>query len=88
MPTINSLAKAVLTDEIEITAEILLRAYASGVFPMAETADDPDIYWVDPEMRGVIPLDKFHISRSLARRMRRDDFVVTFDQRFDDVVSD
>src|SRR2546429_639351 len=51
----------------EITPEVLLRAYACGIFPMAESADDPTLFWVEPEMRGVIPLDGFRISSRLAR---------------------
>lgn len=54
-----------------ITPELLLQAYAAGIFPMAETRDDPEVFWVDPTRRGVMPLDGFHVSRSLARRMRR-----------------
>src|SRR5262249_19697961 len=50
---------------IEITPEVLLKAYACGIFPMAESADDPALYWVEPEMRGIIPLDRFHISGRL-----------------------
>ena len=55
----------------KLTSEMLLGAYASGVFPMAETRDDPDIFWVDPRHRGVLPLDNFHVSRSLSRAMRQ-----------------
>ncbi len=76
-----------MKDEIEITADLLLRAYASGIFPMAESADNPEIYWVDPEMRGVMPLNGFHISRSLARRVRREDYSVSVNQDFDGVVA-
>src|SRR5215467_2275181 len=54
----------------EITPEVLLRAYACGIFPMAESADDPTLFWVEPEMRGVIPLDGFRISSRLARTVR------------------
>lgn len=53
---------------------------------MAETRDDPEIYWVDPQHRGVLPLDGFHISRSLARRMRRGSFVVTLDDAFNQII--
>lgn len=70
-----------------ITPEILLRAYAMGIFPMAEARDDPEIHWVDPRRRGVLPLDGFHLSRSLARRMRREGFTVTADRAFDAVVT-
>jgi len=62
--------------------ELLLRAYAAGVFPMAENRDDPEVFWVDPKRRGVLPLDGFHLSRSLARRMRRGGYAVTLDGDF------
>lgn len=73
-------------DTPELTAETLLMAYASGVFPMAEGRDDPEIFWVDPKLRGVVPLDGFHLSRSLARTIRRRRFLVTADEAFDAVV--
>jgi leucyl/phenylalanyl-tRNA--protein transferase len=59
-----------------LTPELLLAAYASGIFPMAAARNDPDIYWVDPQLRGVLPLNRFHVSRSLARRLRRDNYQV------------
>jgi leucyl/phenylalanyl-tRNA--protein transferase len=65
-----------------ITPELLLRAYAMGVFPMAEGRADATIHWVDPRRRGVFPLEGFHISRSLARRILRDDYSVTVDRDF------
>jgi leucyl/phenylalanyl-tRNA--protein transferase len=71
----------------EITPDILLRAYAMGIFPMAEARDDPAIHWVDPRNRGILPLDGFHISRSLARRLRDPVLQVTADQAFTAVVS-
>lgn len=71
----------------EITPEILLRAYAMGIFPMAETRDDPAIHWVDPRRRGILPLDGFRISRSLARRLRSGAFQVTTDRAFAEVVT-
>jgi len=61
----------------EITPEVLLRAYACGIFPMAESADDPTLFWVEPEMRGVIPLDGLRISSRRARTVRSDAFTVT-----------
>lgn len=69
-----------------LTAPILLQAYAAGVFPMAEAADDPELFWVDPQRRGILPLDRVHVSRSLARRIRRGDYSVTIDQDFAGVV--
>ncbi|WP_211195375.1 MULTISPECIES: leucyl/phenylalanyl-tRNA--protein transferase [Tabrizicola] len=70
----------------EITPEILLRAYAMGIFPMAQTRGDETIHWVDPRRRGILPLDGFHVSRSLARRLRRADFRVTTNRAFAQVV--
>ncbi|REC55643.1 leucyl/phenylalanyl-tRNA--protein transferase [Rhodosalinus sediminis] len=69
-----------------LTPELVLRAYAAGLFPMAERHDDPELFWVDPRRRGVIPLDGFRISRSLARRLRRDDYRVTVDADFEGVI--
>lgn len=71
----------------DLTPELLIRAYASGVFPMAETRDSTDVFWVDPKKRGVMPLGGFHLSRSLARAMRRPDHTVTLDRDFAGVVS-
>ncbi len=72
---------------LKLTPELLLRAYAAGVFPMAEGRDDPDIYWVDPRYRGILPLDGFHISRSLARRMRKGAYTVRLNGDFAAVVT-
>lgn len=69
-----------------LTPELLLQAYAQGIFPMAEDRGSSDIYWVDPKKRGVLPLDGFHISRSLARRIRRGEDRVTINQDFAGVV--
>ena len=69
-----------------ITPEILLRAYAIGLFPMAESAEDPSLFWLDPEQRGIFPLDRMTISRSLAKTLRQDRFVVTVDRDFDGVI--
>src|SRR5205807_8404517 len=69
-----------------ITPEVLLRAYACGIFPMAESADDPTLFWVEPEQRGVIPLDGFHISSRLARTVRSDRFTVTVNRAFAEVI--
>ena len=66
--------------------DLLLRAYATGIFPMAEQRDDPVIHWVDPRHRGVFPLDSFHISRSLSQLMRRWDYDIRTDTAFDEVV--
>ena len=71
----------------EITPEVLLRAYACGIFPMAESADDPTLFWVEPEMRGVIPLEGFRISSRLARTVRSDALTVTVDAAFKAVIA-
>ncbi|MGJ8556290.1 MAG: leucyl/phenylalanyl-tRNA--protein transferase [Sulfitobacter geojensis] len=70
-----------------LTPDLLLHGYAVGIFPMAEHRDDPEIFWVDPERRGVLPLDGFHISRSLARAMRRSTFDVRINSDFAGVVA-
>lgn len=69
-----------------ITPELLLRAYSIGLFPMADAADDPEIFWVEPEMRGIIPLDEFHVSKSLLKTIRKKPFDIRFDTAFERVV--
>lgn len=69
-----------------LTSDLLLQGYATGIFPMAESRDDPDVFWVDPKMRGVLPLDGFHMSRSLSRAMRRTEWTLRFDSDFEAVV--
>ena len=64
----------------------MLRAYSIGIFPMAETADDPSIHWIEPKRRGIIPLDGLHVSRSLAKLIRSDRFQVTIDTDFQSVI--
>jgi leucyl/phenylalanyl-tRNA--protein transferase len=71
---------------IEITPEVLLKAYACGIFPMAESAEDPALYWIEPERRGLIPLDGFHVPSRLARTVRSDRFTVFADRNFDAVI--
>ena len=66
----------------EITPAVLLRAYACGIFPMAESADDPTLFWVEPELRGVIPLGGFRVASRLARTVRSDGFRVTVNTAF------
>jgi leucyl/phenylalanyl-tRNA---protein transferase len=70
-----------------ITADLLLKAYAYGIFPMAKTRCATDVFWVQPKLRGVLPLDAFHVSRSLRKRLRRDTFTVTVDQAFGAVIA-
>lgn len=71
---------------IDITPELLLRAYSMGLFPMAESAEDPELFWVEPEVRGVIPLDAFHVPRRLARTLRKARFEIRFDTAFLEVM--
>ncbi len=69
-----------------VTVDILLRAYAAGLFPMADAADDPELFWVEPDIRGIIPLHDFHVSRSLAKAMRRTPFEIRFNTAFEAVM--
>lgn len=69
-----------------IPPDLLLGAYTNGIFPMADSADDDSIFWVEPERRAILPLDGLRLSRSLLRTVRRNRFVVTSDQCFDAVV--
>ena len=69
-----------------ITPQILLKAYAAGIFPMAESADDNALYWVEPEERGMFPLDGFHVSRSLRKAVRQRRFDIRIDTAFADVI--
>jgi leucyl/phenylalanyl-tRNA---protein transferase len=71
----------------ELDPDTLLRAYAMGIFPMADGRDDPEIHWIDPRRRGILPLDGFHMSRSLSRRVRSGSYRVTADAAFDAVVA-
>jgi leucyl/phenylalanyl-tRNA---protein transferase len=71
---------------IEITPEVLLKAYACGIFPMAENADDPALYWIEPELRGIIPLDGFHVPARLARTIRAEPFTVVCNRDFEAVI--
>jgi leucyl/phenylalanyl-tRNA--protein transferase len=71
---------------VEITPEVLLKAYACGIFPMAESADDPALYWIEPPERGVIPLDTFHVPSRLARTVRADRFRIAINRDFDGVL--
>ena len=75
-----------VSDRHAITPEILLRAYAAGMFPMAESADDPEVFWVQPKIRGIIPIDNFHVSKSLAKHMRQKPFDIRINTAFVDVM--
>ena len=69
-----------------LTPDLLLHGYSIGIFPMAEHRGDPEIFWVDPVRRGILPLEGFHISRSLRKRLLKGNFQVSVDQKFEDVV--
>jgi leucyl/phenylalanyl-tRNA--protein transferase len=71
---------------LEITPELLLQAYRIGVFPMGERRDDPKLYWLDPRLRAVLPLDRFHLPRRLARTVRSGQFEISADKAFVEVV--
>ena len=70
------------TDKMMLTPQILLKAYSCGLFPMSESADDPELFWVDPEVRGIIPLDQFHIPRSLKKVINRNVFEIKINTAF------
>ncbi len=71
---------------MHLTPDVLLRAYAIGIFPMAEGRAHADLHWIDPEQRGVLPLDKFHVSRKLRSKLRRGGFDIRCDSAFDQVI--
>ena len=83
----NRRAPAVKDDTPPLTPRLLLSAYAAGIFPMAESRNSAEIFWVDPRCRGILPLDGFHISRSLARRIRCGGYQATLNADFDAVVA-
>ncbi|CAM5765588.1 leucyl/phenylalanyl-tRNA--protein transferase [Labrys miyagiensis] len=72
--------------DLEITPQVLLKAYACGIFPMAESADDPGLYWVEPEYRGIIPLNGLIVSHRLARTIRSDHYEIAIDRDFEAVI--
>lgn len=78
--------KGTRSKQPDITPDMLLRAYSIGLFPMADSADDPELFWVEPEMRGIIPLDAFHISHSLAKTIRRRPFEIRYNTAFEAVI--
>ncbi len=69
-----------------LSIDTLLRAYASGIFPMADSADAGEVFWIEPKRRGILPLEQFHVSRSLAKSLRSGAFITTVDQAFGAVV--
>jgi leucyl/phenylalanyl-tRNA---protein transferase len=72
---------------VEITPEVLLKAYACGIFPMAESADDPALYWIEPERRGILPFERFHVPQRLKRTVKSDRFQVVCDRNFDAIIA-
>ena len=71
-----------MNDERKITTQDVLRAYVNGYFPMADSREDDDIFWVEPEERGVFPLDSFHIPKSLIKTIKKEPFTITVDRAF------
>ena len=71
---------------MELTPDLLLRAYAIGIFPMAESRNDHDLHWIDPEQRGILPLDDVHIPRRLKKQVRQAPYDVTINQDFEGVI--
>lgn len=72
---------------IEITPQVLLKAYTCGIFPMAESADDPALYWIEPQQRGILLLDRVHVPKRLARTIRQQVFEIRIDTDFEGVIS-
>lgn len=73
-------------DTAHLTPELVLRAYSIGLFPMAESADDPGLFWVEPKLRGILPLNQFHVPKRLARTVRNAFFDIKFDYDFNAVI--
>lgn len=73
-------------EPLDLTPDMLLRAYAIGVFPMAEDREDPDLFWIDPRMRGIIDMDRFHAPKRLRRTVRSRRYRVSFDENFEAVM--
>ncbi|MXN67081.1 leucyl/phenylalanyl-tRNA--protein transferase [Stappia sp. GBMRC 2046] len=71
----------------EITPQVLLKAYACGIFPMAESEDDPGLFWIEPERRGIIPIDGLHTPRRLRRTIRQDVYDIRIDHDFEGVIN-
>jgi leucyl/phenylalanyl-tRNA--protein transferase len=74
------------SSEFLVTPELVLRAYAAGVFPMADSAEADEVFWVDPRKRGILPLDEFHLSRSLRKRILRGGYQIRVDEAFGAVI--
>lgn len=71
---------------LDLTPELIIRAYQAGIFPMAEDATSPDLFWVSPQRRGILPLDEFHISKSLRKTLRTHEFSIRVDTNFPAVI--
>ena len=71
---------------MNITPELLLSAYMQGIFPMAESADSDDVFWVDPDKRGIFPLDQFHVPKKLAKKIKSEPFKVRINTAFQEVM--
>jgi len=71
-----------MSDIYELNANVIVQAYRAGIFPMAENSDDFDVFWVSPEKRGIIPLDGFHISKSLKKAIKNSNFEIKIDNNF------
>ncbi len=72
---------------MRLTPDLLLRAYSIGIFPMAENRESDEVHWIEPRLRGVLPLDGLHVPRSLRKRLRQEGFRVTCDQAFPQVIA-
>jgi len=81
---IKAIITAIMSNQL--TPDLLIRAYSVGLFPMAESHDDPTLYWIDPEWRGVLPLDGFHVPRSLRKAVRKGTYKIHVDRAFPDVI--
>ena len=71
----------------DLSPELLLNAYRRGLFPMAETRNDASLFWVDPKYRGILPLDQFHISRSLRKCILKEDYIIKISSAFSEVIA-
>jgi len=71
---------------VDITPQVLIKAYSCGIFPMAECAEDHALYWIDPEQRGILPLDNFHIPKSLRKTIRKQKFEIRVDNNFNKII--
>ncbi len=78
--------KSLNTASLTITPKVLLKAYSCGIFPMAESADDDHLYWIEPQHRGVLPIDRIHLPKRLRRTLRQDRFEVRIDSDYDGVI--